>query len=148
MALVSPVDRAYPAYVSSDAPNPPASSPVSVPSTRTFPEALADLIPEGLSLRALAERTRHDGGGMSAAHLSRLMRGLDPPTVAAMEALAEALEADPEYFAEYRLAAGRALLDEHGPGGLAGALDRLEHLQAHANGPLPRPPAKRARLAA
>lgn len=105
-------------------------------------------MPAGLSLRALAERTRRDGGGMSAAHVSRLMRGLDPPSVAAMEAIAKALETAPEYFAEYRLAAGRALLDEHGPDGLAGALDRLEYLQAQADGPLPRPPAKRTRLAA
>ena len=105
-------------------------------------------MPAGLSLRALAQLTRHDGGGMSVAHLSRLMRGLDPPSVAAMESIAVALETAPEYFAEYRLAAGRALLDEHGPDGLAGALDRLEYLQAHAGGPLPRPPAKRARLVA
>jgi transcriptional regulator with XRE-family HTH domain len=105
-------------------------------------------MPEGMSLRSLAQATRRGGGGMSAPHLSRLARGLDPPSVAAMEAIAEALRVDASYFAEYRLAAGRASLDEHGPDGLDGALRRLQRLQADADGPLPRPPGKRSRLAA
>lgn len=106
-------------------------------------------MPDGLSLRALADLTRGSRrGGMSGAHLSRLARGLDPPSVGAMEDIAHALDADPTYFAEYRLAAGRALLDEYGPDGLAGALRRLERLQAETGKPLPPPPAKRSRLAA
>lgn len=117
-------------------------------SSREFCDALRDLIPDGMSLRSLAQATRQGGGGMSAAHLSRLARGLDPPSVAAMEAIADALGANPSYFAEYRLAAGRALLDEHGPDGLDGALRRLQRLQAEADGPLPRPPGRRTRLAA
>ena len=106
-----------------------------------------DLMPEGMSLRSLAQATRQGGGGMSAAHLSRLARGLDPPSVAAMEAIADALGADPSYFAEYRLAAGRALLDEHGPTASTGVAP-LQRLQAEADGPLPRPPGRRTRLAA
>jgi transcriptional regulator with XRE-family HTH domain len=66
----------------------------------------------GLSFRALAEATRDlDGRGMTHAHINMLANGHDKPSMRAMELLARACGADPEYFAEYRLATAMRELD-------------------------------------
>ncbi len=103
---------------------------------------------DGVSLRALSEMTRTNGRPLSAMHLSRLSRGVEPPAVAAMEAIASAFGESPSYFAEYRLAAGRTLLDERGPEGLPGALDRLKQLQDAVGEALPVPQSRRTRVIA
>src|SRR5438874_2151017 len=83
------------------------------PSTKPFGEALRVLMEEaGLSYRELAERTRAlDGRGMTHAHINMLANGHDKPSMRAMELVAGACGVEPEYFAEYRLAAAMRELD-------------------------------------
>lgn len=103
-----------------------------------FEQALSTLKDERrLSFRGLYRLTKEADPlhvGLSAGHLSRLCTGADRPSPAAIALIAEALELAPRYFAEYRLAQARALLDERGPGGLKAALGNLrlvaEHLPA------------------
>jgi transcriptional regulator with XRE-family HTH domain len=86
---------------------------MSLQSSRPFGEALRALMEErGLSYRAIAEATRElDGKGMSHAHINMLAKGHDRPSMRAMELLARACGVEPEYFAEYRLAAAMRELD-------------------------------------
>jgi transcriptional regulator with XRE-family HTH domain len=83
------------------------------PSNQPFGDALRALMADrGLSFRALAEATRDlDGRGMTHAHINMLANGHDKPSMRAMELLARACGADPEYFAEYRLATAMRELD-------------------------------------
>src|SRR5436190_7732429 len=83
------------------------------PSTKPFGEALRTLMEEGgLSYRELAERTRAlDGRGMTHAHINMLVNGHDKPSMRAMELVARSCGLEPEYFAEYRLAAAMRELD-------------------------------------
>jgi transcriptional regulator with XRE-family HTH domain len=82
-------------------------------SSRPFGEALRVLMDEaGLSYRELAQKTRAlDGRGMTHAHINMLVNGHDKPSMRAMELVARACEVQPEYFAEYRLAAAMRELD-------------------------------------
>src|SRR5438874_11564375 len=83
------------------------------PSTKPFGEALRALMDEGdLSYRELAERTRAlDGKGMTHAHINMLVNGHDKPSMRAMELVGRACGVEPDYFAEYRLAAAMRELD-------------------------------------
>src|SRR2546429_2088810 len=83
------------------------------PSSRPFGEALRSLMDSrSLSYRALAEGTRKlDGKGMTHAHINMLANGHDKPSMRAMELLAQVCAVEPEYFAEYRLAAAMRELD-------------------------------------
>lgn len=78
-----------------------------------FGPALQELMAErGLTFRALAEVTRGlDGKGLTHAYLNQLAKGHDKASLRAMELIAQACEIDPDYFAEYRLAAGMRRLD-------------------------------------
>jgi transcriptional regulator with XRE-family HTH domain len=83
------------------------------PSTKPFGEALRALMDErALTYRGLAEATRRlDGKGITHAHINMLANGHDKPSMRAMELIAAACEIDPDYFAEYRLAAAMRELD-------------------------------------
>src|SRR5438552_6707586 len=96
------------------------------PSTKPFGEALRVLMEEaGLSYRELAERTRAlDGRGMTHAHINMLANGHDKPSMRAMELVAGACGVEPDYFAEYRLAAAMRELDPEEVG-LEQALENL-----------------------
>lgn len=116
-----------------------------------FHEAFSKIKQErGLSyrdLRTLTSSADTGGGGLSASHLSRLSNGIDPPSAATIALIAKALDLSPRYFAEYRLAEARALLDERAPGGLRSALRQLRHFEATSTG-TPRPsgsPTRRVR---
>jgi len=79
------------------------------------------------SFRDLERRTRDcdpSGNGLSRTYLNHMARGLTRPTAPAMRLIAEALGIEPEYFAEYRLAAARWQLDERRVG-LDAALQAL-----------------------
>ena len=82
---------------------------------RPFHEAFAELkAARGVSLRALHVATKErdpSGSGLSTGHLGRLSQGVDVPSPAAISLIARALDVDPGYFAEYRLAEARALFD-------------------------------------
>lgn len=68
-----------------------------------------------LSYRALSERTRRAdpaGAGLTHGHLAKLIAGRARPSRRALELIARALELEPYYFAEYRLAELRDQLDE------------------------------------
>jgi transcriptional regulator with XRE-family HTH domain len=99
---------------------------VSSESPKPFGEALRALMRvRGLSYRELAEATRAlDGKGMTHAHINMLANGHDKPSMRAMELIAEACGVDPEYFAEYRLAAAMRELDP-AEVGLEQALENL-----------------------
>jgi transcriptional regulator with XRE-family HTH domain len=83
------------------------------PSDKPFGDALRTLMAErGLTYRSLAEATRLlDGKGMTHAHLNMLANGHDKPSMRAMRLIAEACRVEPEYFAQYRLAAAMRELD-------------------------------------
>ena len=82
-------------------------------SDKPFGEALRALMSgRELTYRSLAEMTRElDGKGMTHAHLNMLANGHDKPSMRAMALIAQACEVQPEYFAEYRLAAAMRELD-------------------------------------
>src|SRR5438270_1965040 len=83
------------------------------PSTKPFGESLRALMDErSLTYRGLAEATRTlDGKGITHAHINMLANGHDKPSMRALELIASACEVDPDYFAEYRLAAAMRELD-------------------------------------
>jgi transcriptional regulator with XRE-family HTH domain len=82
-------------------------------SDEPFGDALRALMAErGFSFRGLADATRGiDGRGMTHAHINMLANGHDKPSMRAMELIASACEVEPDYFAEYRLAAAMRSLD-------------------------------------
>jgi transcriptional regulator with XRE-family HTH domain len=96
------------------------------PSTKPFGEALRTLMDErSLTYRGLAEATRKlDGKGITHAHINMLANGHDKPSMRAMELIAAACDIDPDYFAEYRLAAAMRELDP-AEVGLEQALENL-----------------------
>jgi transcriptional regulator with XRE-family HTH domain len=78
-----------------------------------------------LTYRGLAEATRKlDGKGITHAHINMLANGHDKPSMRAMELIAAACDVDPDYFAEYRLAAAMRELDPSEVG-LEQALENL-----------------------
>jgi len=78
-----------------------------------------------LTYRGLAEATRKlDGKGITHAHINMLANGHDKPSMRAMELIAAACGVDPDYFAEYRLAAAMRELDP-AEVGLEQALENL-----------------------
>ena len=96
------------------------------PSTQPFGEALRILMESrSLTYRGLAEATRKlDGKGITHAHINMLANGHDKPSMRAMELIAAACEIEPDYFAEYRLAAAMRELDP-AEVGLEQALENL-----------------------
>jgi transcriptional regulator with XRE-family HTH domain len=96
------------------------------PSSKPFGEALRTLMDErSLTYRGLAEATRKlDGKGITHAHINMLANGHDKPSMRAMELIAAACEINPDYFAEYRLAAAMRELDP-AEVGLEQALENL-----------------------
>ena len=82
-------------------------------SDEPFGNALRKLMQEhGLTYRGLADSTREvDDRGLTHAHINMLANGHDKPSMRAMELIARACEVDPDYFAEYRLAAAMRELD-------------------------------------
>src|SRR5947208_16056582 len=101
-------------------------------STKPFGESLRALMGErGLSFRELAQATRAvDGKGMTHAHINMLANGHDRPSMRAMELVAKACNVEPEYFAEYRLAAAMRELDPSE----VGLEQALENLNARLGG--------------
>jgi transcriptional regulator with XRE-family HTH domain len=95
-------------------------------SNKPFGEALRALMSErALTYRSLADQTRQlDGRGMTHAYLNMLANGHDKPSMRAMALIAQACEIEPEYFAEYRLAAAMRELDP-AEVGLERALENL-----------------------
>jgi transcriptional regulator with XRE-family HTH domain len=62
----------------------------------------------GLTYGELAEKTRQlDGKGITSSYITSLANGYVPPSMRAMELIARACGVQPDYFAEYRLAARR-----------------------------------------
>jgi transcriptional regulator with XRE-family HTH domain len=82
-------------------------------SNKPFGDALRALMSErDMTYRSLAQATRElDGKGMTHAHINMLANGHDKPSMRAMALIAEACEVQPEYFAQYRLAAAMRELD-------------------------------------
>jgi transcriptional regulator with XRE-family HTH domain len=70
------------------------------------------------------------GAGLTHGHLATLIAGRARPSRRALESIARALELEPDYFAEYRLAELRDQLDER-RAGFDAAYRRLPH--AHAS---------------
>jgi transcriptional regulator with XRE-family HTH domain len=95
-------------------------------SDKPFGEALRTLMSEHeLSYRDLAVRTRLlDGKGVTHAHINMLANGHDKPSMRAMELIAQACDVEPDYFAQYRLAAAMRELDPEEVG-LEQALENL-----------------------
>jgi transcriptional regulator with XRE-family HTH domain len=95
-------------------------------SDKPFGDALRALMSEcALSYRSLAVRTRLlDGKGMTHAHINMLANGHDKPSLRAMELIAQACDVQPDYFAQYRLAAAMRELDPERVG-LERALENL-----------------------
>jgi transcriptional regulator with XRE-family HTH domain len=96
------------------------------PSSQPFGQALRALMDaRSLTYRGLAEATRRlDGKGITHAHINMLANGHDKPSMRAMELIAQACGVDPDYFAEYRLAAAMRELDP-AEVGLEQALENL-----------------------
>jgi transcriptional regulator with XRE-family HTH domain len=95
-------------------------------SDEPFGDALRTLMSEHeLSYRDLAVRTRLlDGKGVTHAHINMLANGHDKPSMRAMELIARACDVEPDYFAQYRLAAAMRELDPEEVG-LEQALENL-----------------------
>jgi transcriptional regulator with XRE-family HTH domain len=95
-------------------------------SMKPFGDALRALMDaQVLTYRELAEATRElDGRGMTHAHINMLANGHDRPSTRAMELIAQACGVQPDYFAEYRLAAAMRELDP-AEVGLEQALENL-----------------------
>ena len=95
-------------------------------SNKPFGDALRELMNDGgLTYRELAQRTRQlDGRGMTHAHINMLANGHDKPSMRSMELIAAACGVEPDYFAEYRLAAAMRELDP-AEVGLEQALENL-----------------------
>lgn len=87
-----------------------------VPLTGAMRRAMAEREESFRSLAKLTAKNGVRGGrGLTSGYLGAVARGDDRPSLEAIEAIAEALEADPETIAEYRLAVARRLFDEHPP---------------------------------
>ncbi len=95
-------------------------------SDKPFGEALRTLMSQcNMTYRSLAEETRRlDGKGMTHPHLNMLANGHDKPSMRAMALIAQACGVQPEYFAQYRLAAAMRELDP-AEVGLEQALENL-----------------------
>ena len=95
-------------------------------SKKPFGESLRKLMRErGLTYRGLADAIGTlDERGMTHAHINMLANGHDKPSMRAMELIAAACEVEPDYFAEYRLAAAMRELDP-AEVGLEQALENL-----------------------
>jgi transcriptional regulator with XRE-family HTH domain len=95
-------------------------------SDQPFGDALRALMAARvLTYRALAEVTRRlDGKGITYAHINMLANGHDKPSLRSMELIAQACGVEPDYFAEYRLAAAMRDLDP-AEVGLEQALENL-----------------------
>lgn len=86
----------------------------------------------GKSYRQIAAATEAAdpaGRGLSAGHLARLASGDERPGVRGIELVAAALEMEPDYFSEYRLALARWQLDERS--GLDAALNLYEEIEPY-----------------
>jgi transcriptional regulator with XRE-family HTH domain len=96
------------------------------PSNKRFGDALRELMQaRSMTYRSLAAATREiDGKGLTHAHINMLANGHDKPSMRAMELIAQAGDADPTYFAEYRLAVAMRELDP-AEVGLEQALENL-----------------------
>ena len=101
-------------------------------SDEPFGDALRSLMSaRRLTYRQLAEVTRDlDGRGMTHAHINMLANGHDRPSTRAIELIAQACGVDPDYFAEYRLAAAMRELDP----AEVGLEQALENLNARLGG--------------
>ncbi len=99
---------------------------MTAPSTEPFGKSLRALMnARGLTYRGLSDATRQlDGKGMTHAHINMLANGHDKPSMRAMELIAQACGVEPDYFAEYRLAAAMRELDP-AEVGLERALENL-----------------------
>jgi len=120
-------------------------------STKPFGDALRELMDaRSLTYRALAEATREiDGRGITHAHINMLANGHDKPSIRAMELIAWVCGVEPDYFAEYRLAAAMRELDP-AEVGLEQALENLNarlgaRRRAGATARPARPPQAQAR---
>jgi hypothetical protein len=76
----------------------------------------------GKSFRTLSSELADEGRRLSPSYLTDLANGVERPAPSAMASIASVLGKDRTYFAEYRLAQLRALLDDGGESGLDGAL--------------------------
>jgi transcriptional regulator with XRE-family HTH domain len=101
------------------------------PSTKPFADAVRALMDaRGLTYRELARKTRPlDGKGITRAYIINIVNGREKPSMRAMELIARAGDAPPDYFAEYRLAVATRELDPSHVG-LEQALETLEALDA------------------
>jgi transcriptional regulator with XRE-family HTH domain len=118
---------------------------MSATSNQPFGEALRALMSaRSLTYRGLAEATRElDGRGITHAHINMLANGHDKPSMRAMELIARACSVEPEYFAEYRLAAAMRDLDPNEVGleqALANLNVRLSSRRRAAARPRSAPP--------
>ena len=95
-------------------------------STKPFGDALRVLMDErGLTFRGLAQAIgEFDAKGITHAHINMLANGHDKPSIRAMGLIARACGVEPDYFAEYRLAAAMRELDPDEVG-LEQALENL-----------------------
>lgn len=99
------------------------------PTDKPFAEALRELLGDEISLRRLSAESRQSGPGISAPYLSRLLKGIDAPTLDVIDTVSGALGIAPAHFLEYRLACARAMLDEYGPGGPEAAAANLRRFE-------------------
>jgi transcriptional regulator with XRE-family HTH domain len=101
----------------------------------------------GLTYRGLSDAIGAlDERGMTHAHINMLANGHDRPSVRAMELIAKACGADPQYFAEYRLAIAMRELDPEQVG-LERALQNLNARLGSRRGSGAKAPQARARRA-
>jgi len=96
-----------------------------------FAEALTALKQAaGMSYRDLAAQlTEQTGRGLSPSFLSALAKGIERPSPETIADIARVFGKDERYFAEFRLAQLRALLDEGGASGLEGALSIAREIE-------------------
>jgi transcriptional regulator with XRE-family HTH domain len=96
-----------------------------------FAQALTELkARSGMSFRELEQALDNSGIPISRSHLSALANGLARPSLRTMRRIAETFGKPATYFAEYRLAQHRALLDEGYESGLQAALAEVRKLPA------------------
>lgn len=95
-----------------------------------FAEAFTQLrAASGITFREIAESIeRIDGRTVSLSHLADIANGAGRPSMDTIARIAVVFDKAPSYFAEYRLAQGRALLDQDGPQGLDNALAAFDTL--------------------
>lgn len=96
-----------------------------------FAQALTELKAQsGMSFRELSQTLGDAESAISPSHLSALANGFVRPSLRTMRRVAAAFDKPPTYFAEYRLAQCRSLLDEGFELGLDGALAAVRELPA------------------